>query len=297
MEVISLALLGLATGVFGVLVGSGGGIILGPLLLIFSDLQAQVVAGTTLAMVAVTSLSGAVAYRRLGVIDTRSGMLFAGAAVPGSVLAPFVVKNVAGGTFRTLFGLLLVALAFHMLFRSRFHLRTGTGHLLVGMWTSLVARTPVHGGGPARAGAPAAPSAVTRLIRTTDGQTYEYRFNEVLATSFNVLLGFISGFFGTGGGFLRTPVLVTAFGFPVKVAVATSVFALSIYATAGAAVHAAIGHVEWYPTLVWTGIGLLVGSQIGVRLSTAIQSIWILRALVVVLLAMGVRLLAQGLAG
>ena len=295
MEAVSLALLGLGTGIFGVLVGSGGGIILGPLLLIFSPLQAHVVAGTTLAMVAVTSISGGVAYRRLGVIDVRSGVLFAGAAIPGSVIAPFVVKNIAGDTFRVLFGLLLLGLAVQMLTGSRGPFGSLGRRFVENLWGLRPrASSPVD---PAQDVPAVVTAPPTRVVRTTSGEVFEYRFNEALATSFNVLLGFISAFFGTGGGFVRTPVLVAAFGFPVKVAVATSVFALSIYATTGAAVHAAIGQVEWYPTLVWAGLGLLVGSQIGVRVSTVVQSAWILRALVVVLLVMGVRLLSQGLIG
>ena len=68
----------------------------------------------------------------------------------------------------------------------------------------------------------------SRTIRTSDGQEFSYEFNVALATSFNVVLGFVSSFFGIGGGFLRTPILVLAFGFPIRVAAATSVSALAI---------------------------------------------------------------------
>ena len=272
--------MGLVAGTYGVLVGSGGGIILGPLLLIFTDLETNVVAGTTLGMVALTSLSGSVAYRRIGVVDVRSGLLFAAAAIPGSVAAPFIVKNIAGDAFRALFGLLLLGLATHMIVGHRLNVFVPFGRLFGWAWRTV---------------RPGPVSATDRHIETKSGESFEYRFNEPLATSLNVALGFISAFFGTGGGFLRTPVLIAAFNFPVRVAVATSVFALSIYATIGAGVHWSIGNVEAYPTLVWTGAGLLVGSQIGARLSNVIRGVWILRALTAVLLAMGVRLLWQAL--
>ena len=84
MEWALLVLIGLGTGAYGVLVGAGGGFILGPLLLLFMDLEPEVVAGTVLASVAVNSISGAFVYRRMGVIDYRSGLLFASAAIPGS---------------------------------------------------------------------------------------------------------------------------------------------------------------------------------------------------------------------
>ena len=53
MELMLLALLGIGTGAYGVLVGAGGGFILGPILLLFLDLEPEVVAGTVLASVGV----------------------------------------------------------------------------------------------------------------------------------------------------------------------------------------------------------------------------------------------------
>ena len=254
-------------------------------------MEPEVVAGTSLTLVAVNSFSGSVVYRRLGLIDLRSGLLFAGAAVPGSIFAPFVVKAVAGDTFRALFGLLILGLAVQMLIRERSQLRRQDDPLLD------MVPEPVPGGGSdaATSDSPSRGSMTrgSREITTRDGTVLRYDFNEALATSFNVILGFISAFFGTGGGFVRTPVLVSAFGFPVRVAVATSVFALSIYATAGSAVHALLGHVDWYPTLFWIGIGLVGGSQIGARTSVRVNSIWLLRLLVALLLLMGIRLLVQ----
>ena len=269
-----LLALGLGTGAFGVMVGTGGGLILVPMLLLLFDMEPALVAGTSLALVAVNSFSGTVAYHRLGLVDRRSGLLFAGAAIPGSLVAPFAVAAVAGDTFRLLFGIILVSLALHMALRTRI------------------------AGGAAESSKPTVPAMLTsRRITTGKGQVFQYQFNEALAVGFNVVLGFISAFFGTGGGFLRTPILVAAFSFPLRVAVATSVFALSIYATTGAVVHAALGHVDWYPTFVWAGIGLMVGSQIGARLAATVQTFWILRALVLLLLVMGARLLAEGLVG
>ena len=126
---------------------------------------------------------------------------------------------------------------------------------------------------------------------------FEYQFNEALATSFNAILGFISSFFGTGGGFLRTPILVSAFGFPVRVAVATSVFTLTFYTTAGALTHISLGHMDWYPTFLWAGIGLVGGAQLGARLAGRIRGPWILRLLLILVVIMGARLVVEGVRG
>ena len=273
MDLLWLVLLGFGTGAYGVLVGAGGGFILGPVLLIFFDLEPVVAAGTSLALVAVNSISGSQVYRRLGLVDVRSGFLFAAAAIPGSILAPFVLSQVAPAAFRILFGLLLVGLAVQMVVHPRFSESTGKVKSSVG---KMVRR---------------------RRIVTDDGQVFEYQFNEAVAAVFNLFLGFVSSFFGTGGGFLRTPVLVAFFGFPLRVAVATSIFALSFYTTAGALTHAWLGHVDWYPTFVWAGIGFIAGGQTGARLAGRVRGTWVLRLLLVVVLVLGIRLLIEGIRG
>jgi uncharacterized membrane protein YfcA len=272
MEWALLVLMGFGTGAYGVLVGAGGGFILGPLLLLFMDLEPEVVAGTVLASVAVNSISGTFVYRRMRVIDYRSALLFAGAAIPGSVIGAFGVGQVAPTTFRVLFGALLLVLAAQITFRTRL---------------------------PERARSPNPKHIMTatvrsRHIRTASGDEYQYEFNELLATSFNLVLGFISSFFGTGGGFLRTPILVSSFGFPVRVAAATSVFALSIYTTVGAATHAALGHVEWFPVFALTGLGLAAGGQVGARAAGKVRGTLLLRLLVVMIVVLGVRLVLEG---
>ena len=281
---IILALVGFVTGVFGVLVGAGGGFILVPILRIFFDKDPAIVAGTVLALVAANSISGAFAYRYMRVVDKRSAYLFAAAAIPGSVIAPFVLKKALEGlpgVFDAMFGLLLVILAVRIAtqqFDSGRQSRLGRAR---SRRRSFINPQTLH----------------RRRITAESGETYRYRLNERWAVLINFVLGFISSFFGVGGGFLRTPILVYAFGFPVQVAVATSIFALSFYTTAGAATHAFIGNIEWFPTFVFAGIGLVTGGQIGARLSGKVQGPWIMRLLMFVILAMGVQLVIQGIWG
>ncbi len=284
IEWLTLAFVGFATGVFGVLVGAGGGFILVPILRIFFDKDPALVAGTVLALVAVNSMSGAFAYRYMRVVDKRSAYLFAAAAIPGSVLAPFVLKRALEGIpgiFDAMFGLLLVALAVRIAtqqFGARRQSRLARAR---GRRRSFVNPQTLR----------------RRRITAESGETYRYRLHEIYAVIINFILGFISSFFGVGGGFLRTPILVYAFGFPVQVAVATSIFALSFYTTAGAATHAYIGNIEWFPTFVFAGAGLVTGGQIGARLTGKVQGPWIMRLLMMVILVMGVQLIIQGIRG
>ena len=209
------------------------------------------------------------------VVDYRSALLFAGAAAPGAVIGAFGVGAVAPEIFKTLFGALLLLLALQLALRP-----SVPRNARVEQPRHIISATVRR-----------------RHITTASGQEYSYEFNEALATSFNVVLGFISSFFGIGGGFLRTPILVIVFGFPVRIAAASSVFALAIYGSAGAITHGFLGHIELFPTLLFTGVGLVVGGQIGAMLSGRVRGVWVMRMLLVIVLLLGIRLMWQGLFG
>ena len=254
------------------MVGTGGGVVLVPVLLIFFGMDPVMVAGTSLALVALNGITSAVLYLRHNLVDRRSGFIFMAAAMPGSLAAPFVVAKVEADVFRILFGATIACLAVYLFYKAS---RPFT------VSSDISSRLK--------------PTVRSRHMYA-DGVTYRYRFNEGLAALFNLCIGFISAFFGAGGGFLRTPILVTFFGFPVRVAAATSLFAMSVYAAAGAGAHAYLGHVEWLPTFAAVAPGLLVGSPGGVWLARKAGSVWVVIMLASLLLVMGARLVWQGLA-
>ena len=263
-------LLGLIASTFGIMVGTGGGIIIVPMLLVFSDLEPEIIAGTALALVAINSIGSSLSYLRMGYVDRRSGLMFAVAAIPGAVVAPFMVANVPDNLFRIFFGILLLSLALQLVAKPVFKSQRGHSHRFPWMITS-------------------------RKLTSNTNETFKYRFNEPLAVFLNSFIGFIAAFFGTGGGFIRTPLLVGIFKFPVRVAVATSVFALIIYATPSAIVHGFLGHISWFPILIFTGAGMLIGGQIGTQLTRKIDSKWIERLLIFLLVIAGIRVLIEGI--
>jgi len=84
--------------------------------------------------------------------------------------------------------------------------------------------------------------------------------------------------------------------FPVHIATATSHFTLAVMALAGTLVHIATGTFHHgLRRTVALALGVLVGAQLGARLSHTVQGAWILRSLAVALGAVGVRILLQGL--
>jgi uncharacterized membrane protein YfcA len=107
-----LILLGIAVGTVGTLVGAGGGFVLVPLLAILDPALATAgITGVSLAVVAMNAMSGALAYARERRIDYRSGIPFALATFPGSILGALATKFLERRYFDIAFAVLLLGLA------------------------------------------------------------------------------------------------------------------------------------------------------------------------------------------
>ena len=100
---------GFAVGVYGTLIGAGGGFVLMPVLLILYPKEApNLLASISLAVVFLNALSGSVAYARMRRIDYRAGLLFAAAATPGAVAGAFTTSLVPRRLFDLIFGILMI---------------------------------------------------------------------------------------------------------------------------------------------------------------------------------------------
>jgi hypothetical protein len=77
-----------------------------------------------------------------------------------------------------------------------------------------------------------------------------------------VFTGFLAGFLGVGGGFIRMPALMYVIGAPTKVAVGTDLFEVMVSGAYGAFTYAYKGRVELLAALVML-IGAAVGAQFG----------------------------------
>lgn len=85
----------------------------------------------------------------------------------------------------------------------------------------------------------------------------------LLGTGFGV--GFLSGFFGIGGGFLIVPGLMFATGMPPTLAIGTSLVAVAAFGAATAGSYAASGLINWNIAALFI-LGGVVGGMAGVAL-------------------------------
>jgi uncharacterized membrane protein YfcA len=259
-----LCLLGFGVGVFGTLVGAGGGFIVTPvLLLVYPHDSPALITAISLIVVFFNAGSGSAAYFRQRRVDYRSGLVFAACTLPGSVVGVLVADKVSRPTFDVIMGVALAALAAWLL-RGR---KEPTGH---------------HGG----SGAP-------RTITDREGNRHRYRANVRLGAALSVLVGFVSSFLGIGGGVVHVPLLVAVLGFPTHIATATSHFVLAIMALVATITHFLAGtfhHAVGLRRAAALSVGVVFGAQLGAKLSQRLSGRAIQRLLAAGLVALGLRL-------
>ncbi|MCX7737297.1 MAG: sulfite exporter TauE/SafE family protein [Candidatus Kapabacteria bacterium] len=77
------------------------------------------------------------------------------------------------------------------------------------------------------------------------------------------LAGFISGFLGVGGGFIRMPTLIYMFGLPTAVAVGTDLFIVMLDGAYGCFTYSLKGRTDLIAAILML-VGAAIGAQIGV---------------------------------
>ncbi|MDD6108067.1 MAG: sulfite exporter TauE/SafE family protein [Clostridiales bacterium] len=103
-----------------------------------------------------------------------------------------------------------------------------------------------------------------------------------------IVIGFICGFVGAGGGMMMLLVLTTLLGYELKCAVGTSVFVMTFTALTGAVSHIVIGGVPDVLTLALCVVFTFIWARIAATIANRAQPKTLNRVTGVVLLALGV---------
>ena len=107
-----------------------------------------------------------------------------------------------------------------------------------------------------------------------------------------VLIGFICGFIGAGGGMMMLLILTSVMGYELKTAVGTSVFIMAFTALTGAVSHFTIGGLPDGWTLALCMAFTLLFAQIAAKIANKSKPETLNRVVGVVLLVLGVVILA-----
>ncbi len=261
--------LGFAIGAYGTMIGAGGGFVLVPaLLFIFPDSSQREITAVSLAVILVTSASGAAAYARRRLIDYKTGLLLAAAMVPASFAGAYAVRLLPRSLFDVTFGVLLVLLA---------------AFILSG---ALEGRRAIAGPVAKRR------SVISRKIDRGGGVSSHYSYDIRQGVGMSAATGFVATIFGVGGGVIQVPLMATVLRIPLDVSVATTQFMLIFMAAAGTSVHAMAGDfaLTELTRAGLLGVGAIAGAQAGAAISRRLTSKTIAR-----LLSAGLVLIGGGL--
>lgn len=270
----SLALFGtsLLAGFLGAMTGLGGGVVIVPVLVLLFKVDVHYALGASLISVIATSSGAAAAYVREGYSNIRIGMFLEVATTLGALLGAYLTAKVSGSWIGVVFGLML----------------------LYSAWTSMQRLHDQPAGGPPD---PLAMRLKLRGSYPVDGSRQEYVAEHVPA-AFGIMFGAgtLSGLLGIGSGAVKVLAMDYAMKLPFKVSTTTSNFMIGVTAAASAGIYLSRGYIV--PDLAWpVMLGVLVGSLVGARTLARTQVRTIRLGFVVVIVALGLEMIFNGITG
>jgi uncharacterized membrane protein YfcA len=245
---------GSTAGVFGSLLGLGGGTLIVPLLTLGFGLDVRVAVGVSLVSVIVTSGASAGVYLQRNTANLRLGMVLELFTAMGAVVGGAIAFLLDERTLEGLFAALLVYASLSMLQRARRDASATTAEAAA----DEPDRSAVEGGSAAGA------SPYERL----SGPGYRIRNLRAGAVG-SVFAGIVSALTGIGGGTVKVPVMHLVMGVPLRVSTATSNLMMGITASTSSIVYLLRGGIDPYvagPTVVGVFIGASIGSRVAHRI-------------------------------
>ena len=175
MAVLLFLLLGLFVGIFGTLVGIGGGLICVPVFIFFmSDggiypyfHTAAQITGTSLFVVLANAVSGTLAYIRQKRVFFRAAVPFALATLPGAFFGSYIVNSFSAPQLDLYYGLFMLCMACIMFWN-----------------TTHKPPTDIH--------------------EIPEG----FQFSQGIGILSSFGVGFVSSIFGIGGGVIHVPLMI-----------------------------------------------------------------------------------------
>lgn len=278
--------LGLLIGAILGALGGAGSILAVPVLVYLLGQSAQDATTSSLVIVGLTALVGVASHARSGQVHWRTGIALGVigiiAAIAGTALNHRVDEHVL------LLGLstVMILTAGGMLIRARRESRGHDGHSgpAAGTGADTTARAPDR--------APqqwhTSTGATVQLARPASScEQRRRRGRTVLVVKValaGLAVGFLTGFFGVGGGFVIVPVLVLALGLPMPAAVGTSLAIMAINSAASLAARAGQAHFDWALIVPFT-IAAMAGSLAGKTIADRLPNTALNRAFALLLFA------------
>lgn len=231
--------LGFLIGVSLGALGGGGSILTVPVLVYGAGQDTLTATTTSLLIVAIVAVAGMLSHLRAGQVRVRAGIVFGAAGVGGSLLGTRLNQAVDPD-------LLLLAFA---------------GLMVVVAWRMVRAR-PIPG---REQEPPPTENSVSAAGRTAHSEVAvaasltrgSVATGVLKVASAGTAVGFVTGFFGVGGGFVVVPALVLSLDFEMPEAVGTSLLVIAINSLVALATRLGTTGIDWAVAGPFIAAGLL----------------------------------------
>jgi uncharacterized membrane protein YfcA len=259
-------------GLLGSLTGLGGGVIVVPLLTLAFGVDIRYAIGASLVSVIATSSGAAAAYLREGYSNMRVGMFLEMATTVGAISGAILAASLPTSTIAIIFGVVL----------------------LYSAWVSSRVRDDAPTDQP--------PDKLATRLRmdstypTAQGRVAYHVRRVPLGFVLMYIAGVISGLLGIGSGSVKVLAMDQAMKLPFKVSTTTSNFMIGVTAAASAGIYLHRGYID--PTLAMpVMLGVLGGALLGARILPGAKVKTLRIVFGVVIAAVAVEMMYQGLKG
>jgi uncharacterized membrane protein YfcA len=229
LMIFTLAVVGLAAGLLGGWIGTGGCSVMLPVLHFWLGFPAAIAVGTTLFAVIFTAISGGYGHFRQKNVDRRVALWIGGAGIIGVLIGSWLFTHMSDQS--TLLGFIIG---------------------IVFLWPSI---RMIYEGikGFSRHKGDEKPA---------DFGKEKIEGHSAFLSSFGSIVGVLTGLVGLGGGYALVPGLIYLFGAPVYITMGTSLAVMVPMAVVGGSIKLAQGYVFLGAALVLAS-GTIVGAQVG----------------------------------
>jgi hypothetical protein len=227
---IILIVVGLAAGLLGGWIGTGGCSVILPVLHFWLGFPASIAVGTTLFAVIFTALSGGYGHFKQKNLDKRVVLWMGGAGILGVILGSwlFTFLSSQSALLGFIIGIVFLWPAIRM------------------GWEGII--------GFKKSKSASGPSAAS--------QSQAIKGHPAKLSIFGAIVGVVTGVVGLGGGYALVPGLIYLFGAAVYITMGTSLAVMVPMTIVGGAIKLAQGYV-FLGAAVLLAIGTIIGAQVG----------------------------------
>jgi len=270
--VLLMFFISILAGMFGSIVGLGGGIVVIPVLTILMGVDIHFAIGASIVAIIGTSSGAASTYVRDRVTNLRVGMFLELASASGAITGAAVAAYTNSAALEAVFGGILLVSLVPMVMK-------------IGVE---VPESPELSGLSKRLG-------LTGSYKESDGRVVNYNATRpVEGLAGTAVAGVLSGLLGIGGGAFKVLSMDLAMKLPMKVSTTTSNFMIGVTAAASAGIYFARGDVD--PIIVApVALGILIGAALGARLLLRSRNTTVRKVFAVVLAVAAIEMILSAL--